>query len=75
MLGAVILASLGEILREALANYPEIAGSRMLLFGIILVLLMRFRPLWFDVQKKHKHYITRSLKISIISTHSPMLHK
>ena len=44
MLGAIILGSLGEILREALSNYPEIAGSRMLLFGLILVLLMRFRP-------------------------------
>ncbi len=44
MLGAVILGSLGEILREALSKYPEIAGSRMLLFGVILVLLMRFRP-------------------------------
>ena len=44
MLGAVILGSLGEILRLTLTNYPKIAGSRMLLFGIILVLLMRFRP-------------------------------
>ena len=44
MLGAVILGSLGEILRVALSKYPEIAGSRMLLFGLILVLLMRFRP-------------------------------
>ena len=44
MLGAVILGSLGEILRLTLASYPKIAGSRMLLFGVILVLLMRFRP-------------------------------
>ncbi len=44
MLGAAVLGSLGEILRVALKNHPEIAGSRMLIFGIILVLLMRFRP-------------------------------
>lgn len=44
MLGAVILASLGEILRWALEGYPKFGGSRYLIFGIILVLLMRFRP-------------------------------
>lgn len=44
MLGAVILGSLGEVLRLALKGYPEIAGARYLIFGLILVLLMRFRP-------------------------------
>lgn len=44
MLGAAILGSLGEILRLTLKEYPEIAQSRYLIFGIILVLLMRFRP-------------------------------
>lgn len=49
MLGAVILGSLGEILRELLTlpqfnEFPELAGARYLIFGIILILLMRFRP-------------------------------
>ena len=47
MIGAAILGSLGEILREILTQfteYPELAGSRYLIFGIVLILLMRFRP-------------------------------
>ncbi len=52
MLGAVILGSLGEILRLALNNYPKFAGSRYLIFGLILVLLMRFRPSGLMYRKK-----------------------
>ena len=44
MLGALILGSLGEILREVLTKFPELADARYLIFGIILILLMRFRP-------------------------------
>ena len=44
IIGAVIIASLGEILREILSNFPQFSGGRYLIFGIILVLLMRYRP-------------------------------
>ena len=44
IIGAVILGSLSEILREILSNFPQFSGARYLLFGIILVLLMRYRP-------------------------------
>ncbi|RKU12113.1 branched-chain amino acid ABC transporter permease [Candidatus Poribacteria bacterium] len=50
MIGAAILGSLGEILREVLTvltrftEYPELVGARYLIFGIVLILLMRFRP-------------------------------
>lgn len=44
VIGAIIIASLSEILREILANFPQFSGGRYLIFGIILVLLMRYRP-------------------------------
>ena len=44
VLGAVILGSLSEILRVILSNFPQFSGARYLIFGIILVLLMRYRP-------------------------------
>ena len=45
ILGAVIIGSLSEVLREILLRFPpDYAGARYLIFGIILVLLMRFRP-------------------------------
>ena len=44
VIGAVIIASLSEILREILSNFPQFGGGRYLIFGIILVLLMRYRP-------------------------------
>jgi len=50
MLGAAILGSLGEVLREVLRlSYFEFllfkpGDARYLIFGIILILLMRFRP-------------------------------
>ncbi len=44
IIGGVILASLGEILRGILEFVPQLAEARFLIFGIILILLMRFRP-------------------------------
>ena len=44
VIGAIILGSLSEILREVLANFPQFAGARYLIFGFILILLMRYRP-------------------------------
>lgn len=44
VIGAIILGSLSEILREILSNFPQFGGARYLIFGIILVLLMRYRP-------------------------------
>ena len=44
ILGAIILGSLSEVLREILSNFPQFSGARYLIFGIILVLLMRYRP-------------------------------
>lgn len=44
IIGAVFLGSLSEILREILLSFPQFSGARTLIFGVILVLLMRFRP-------------------------------
>ena len=45
ILGAIIIGTLSEVLREILSRFPpDYAGARYLIFGIILVLLMRFRP-------------------------------
>lgn len=45
ILGAIIIGTLSEVLREILSRFPpDYAGARYLLFGIILVLLMRYRP-------------------------------
>ena len=44
MIGAAILGSLGEILRPGFIIPYQFGGSRYLIFGIILILLMRFRP-------------------------------
>jgi branched-chain amino acid transport system permease protein len=43
IVGAAILGSLGEILRELLQRV-QLGGARYLVFGIILILMMRFRP-------------------------------
>ena len=43
ILGAAILSSLGEVLREVLQRF-QLGGARYLVFGIILILMMRFRP-------------------------------
>ena len=42
MLGAAILAPLGEVIRFLLPN--QFGGARYLIYGIILIVLMRFRP-------------------------------
>lgn len=42
MLGATLLITLSEVLRAILP--PALVGARFLLFGLILVLLMRYRP-------------------------------
>jgi branched-chain amino acid transport system permease protein len=42
IIGGAVLASLGEILRWVLPD--QIGDARYLIFGIILILLMRFRP-------------------------------
>ncbi len=44
VIGAIILGSLSEILREVLSNFPQFGGARYLMFGVILVVLMRYRP-------------------------------
>ena len=45
IIGAIIIGTLSEVLREILSKFPpDYAGARYLLFGIILVLLMRYRP-------------------------------
>lgn len=44
VIGAIILGSLSEILREILSNFPQFAGARYLIFGVILILMMRYRP-------------------------------
>ncbi|MBI1930576.1 branched-chain amino acid ABC transporter permease [Candidatus Poribacteria bacterium] len=43
IVGAAILGSLGEILRDVLQRL-QLGGARYLVFGIILILMMRFRP-------------------------------
>ncbi len=42
IIGGAVLGSLGEILRSILPYY--LGGARYLIFGIVLILLMRFRP-------------------------------
>ena len=44
MLGAAILGSLGEVLRPGAIIPYQFGGARYLIFGLILILLMRFRP-------------------------------
>ena len=44
MVGAAILGSLGEILRPGFIIPYQFGNARYLIFGIILILLMRFRP-------------------------------
>ena len=44
MIGAVILGSLGEVLRPGIIFPSQFGNARYLIFGIILILLMRFRP-------------------------------
>jgi branched-chain amino acid transport system permease protein len=44
LLGAVILVSLGEVLRETLTAMGLPAETRFIAYGLIMVLIMRFKP-------------------------------
>ncbi len=44
MLGAAVLVSLGEVLREVLPMVGLPAEVRFIAFGLIMVIMMRFRP-------------------------------
>ncbi len=44
MIGAAILGCLGEVLRPGVIIPYQFGNARYLIFGVILILLMRFRP-------------------------------
>jgi len=44
ILGATVLVTLAEVLRKVLQPWPDLAQARYALFGIILILMMRFKP-------------------------------
>ena len=44
VVGAVVLVSLGEVLREILAKLGLPPESRYLMYGLIMILIMRFKP-------------------------------
>ena len=44
ILGAAILVSLSEILRSALGQFGLPEDTRFLFFGVVMILMMRFRP-------------------------------
>jgi branched-chain amino acid transport system permease protein len=44
VLGAVILVSLSEVLRSLLGQFGLPEDTRFLFFGIVMILMMRFRP-------------------------------
>jgi branched-chain amino acid transport system permease protein len=44
LLGAVILVCLGEVLREVLTSIGLPAETRFMAYGLIMVLIMRFKP-------------------------------
>jgi len=44
MIGAVVLVSLSEVLREILPLLGMPVNVRFLAFGLIMVLMMRYRP-------------------------------
>jgi len=51
VVGAIILMSLGEVLRDVLTAMPKQEGeplipseARFIMFGLVLILMMRFRP-------------------------------
>lgn len=44
ILGATCLISLSEILRKVLEPWPDLVQARYALFGIILIIMMRFKP-------------------------------
>jgi branched-chain amino acid transport system permease protein len=44
ILGATCLISLSEVLRKVLEPWPNLVQARYALFGIILIVMMRFKP-------------------------------
>jgi branched-chain amino acid transport system permease protein len=44
IIGATCLISLSEILRKVLEPWPNLVQARYALFGIILIIMMRFKP-------------------------------
>jgi branched-chain amino acid transport system permease protein len=44
ILGATVLVSLSEILRQVLQPWPDLVQARYALFGILLIFMMRFKP-------------------------------
>ncbi|MBI5417147.1 branched-chain amino acid ABC transporter permease [Candidatus Poribacteria bacterium] len=52
--GAITLTSLGEILREILTRFGLPAESRHLFFGLIMILIMRYRPEGLYPAKGHR---------------------
>jgi branched-chain amino acid transport system permease protein len=44
ILGATCLISLSEVLRKVLEPWPDLVQARYALFGIILIIMMRFKP-------------------------------
>ncbi|MBN1573833.1 MAG: branched-chain amino acid ABC transporter permease [Deltaproteobacteria bacterium] len=44
ILGALVLTSLTEVVRELLDPWPDLVQARFLVFGVILIVMMRFKP-------------------------------
>ncbi len=44
ILGATFLISLSEILRKVLEPWPDLVQARYALFGVLLIVMMRFKP-------------------------------
>lgn len=44
ILGATVLTSLTEVVRELLEPWPDLVQARFLVFGVILIVMMRFKP-------------------------------
>jgi branched-chain amino acid transport system permease protein len=48
LMGAVILVCLGEVLREVLTSFGLPPETRFMAYGLIMVLIMRFKPAGFS---------------------------
>jgi len=44
VVGAVVLVALGEVLREVLTKFNLPTETRFLVYGLIMILIMRFKP-------------------------------
>lgn len=43
--GAVLIGSLGEVMRQVLSNYPAVpAQARYIAFAVVLIVVMRYKP-------------------------------